>query len=127
MMSPTTSSELDRILACGNSVCTTILGFFGSVTSTPVKFLGADSCAIHKMRRPSDVCCTDMPSPIPPKPPNSWWANNFILCESVWSLRPPGVDRLSMGIYRVAIDRLIIQDMALGTRAYRVLNCLYFL
>jgi hypothetical protein len=34
---------------------------------------------------------------------------------------------LSMGIYRVANDRLIIQDMVFGSRIYRVLFCLFFI
>jgi hypothetical protein len=41
------------------------------VTSSPVKFLGAFSWAIHMMRRPSRVSWIDIPSPMPPKPPSS--------------------------------------------------------
>ena len=47
-------------------------GVRGSVTSTPVKFFGADSCASHRMRRPSRASCIAIPSPIPPKPSSSW-------------------------------------------------------
>jgi hypothetical protein len=34
---------------------------------------------------------------------------------------------LSMGNYRVANDRLIIQDMVFGSRTDRVLFCLFFI
>src|SRR5580658_4149622 len=74
-MSPTVSSELERICDCGRSRRATILGLFGSVTSTAVKFFGALSCASHRMRRPSFVSCIDMPSPIPPNPSSE-------LCET---------------------------------------------
>src|SRR5580658_4057492 len=74
-MSPTVSSELERICDCGRSRRATIFGFFGSVTSTAVKFFGALSCASHRMRRPSFASCIDMPSPIPPNPSNE-------LCET---------------------------------------------
>ena len=40
MRSPATSSELERICACGRSVCTTTFGARGSLTSTAVKFFG---------------------------------------------------------------------------------------
>src|ERR1700722_8566863 len=73
-MSPTVSSEFDRMCDCGRSRRATILGFFGSVTSTAVKFYGALSCASHRMRRPSLVSCIDMPSPMPPNP-------SSVLCE----------------------------------------------
>src|SRR2546423_5394018 len=53
--------------------CTTTLGLRGSVTSTAVKFFGADSCASHRMRRPPRASCMPMPSPMPPKPWSSWW------------------------------------------------------
>src|SRR3989440_890152 len=87
MTSPTTSSELDRTLACGSSVCTTTLGFFGSVTSTAVKFFGADSCASQRILRPSRASCIPMPSPMPPKPCSSWCERSFMLRASVWSGR----------------------------------------
>ena len=64
------SSEFDRILACGKSVWHTTFGLRGSDTSTAVKFFGALSCASQMMRRPSGAICTDMPSPMPPKPPS---------------------------------------------------------
>ena len=48
----------------------TTLGLRGSETSTAVKFFGALSCASQMMRRPSGAICTDMPSPMPPKPPS---------------------------------------------------------
>ncbi len=71
IVSPTTSSELERTFACGSSVWTTTRGFFGSVTSTAVKFLGADSCASQRILRPSRASCIPMPSPMPPKPCSS--------------------------------------------------------
>src|SRR5258707_3287250 len=67
-MSPTVSSEFERILACGRSARATIFGWRGSLTSTAVKFLGALSWAIHRMRLPSLASCIDMPSPMPPNP-----------------------------------------------------------
>ena len=79
MMSPTVSSELERMWAAGRSVCTTILGARGSETSTAVKFFGALSCASHRMRRPSLAIWIDMPSPMPPKPLSSWWAMSLKL------------------------------------------------
>jgi hypothetical protein len=42
---PTMSSEFERTLAFGSSVWATTDGARGSVVSTPVKFLSADSCA----------------------------------------------------------------------------------
>src|SRR5581483_1509013 len=77
MMSPDSSSELERIYGFGSSVCTTSFGLRGSETSTPVKFLGALSCASQMMRRPSLAICTDMPSPMPPNPPRSCWARSL--------------------------------------------------
>src|SRR6478752_7378686 len=77
MMSPDSSSEFERMKACGRSVCTTTFGLRGSVTSTPVKFFGALSCASQMMRRPSLAICTDMPSPMPPKPPRSFCARSL--------------------------------------------------
>src|ERR1700681_2959984 len=68
MMFPQVSSELERMCACGRSVCTTTLGLRGSETSTAVKFFGALSCASHRMRRPSLATWIAMPSPMPPKP-----------------------------------------------------------
>src|SRR5437763_8619634 len=77
MMFPQVSSEFERMCACGRSVCTTTLGLRGSETSTAVKFFGALSCASQMMRRPSGAICTDMPSPMPPKPPSSCWASSL--------------------------------------------------
>src|SRR5262245_8139031 len=77
MMSPDSSSELDRMQGFGKSVCTTTFGLRGSETSTAVKFLGALSCASQMMRLPSLATCTDMPSPIPPKPPRSFCASSL--------------------------------------------------
>ena len=71
MMSPTVSSELDRMWDWGRSVCTTTLGARGSDTSTAVKFFGALSCASHRMRRPSLAIWIDIPSPMPPNPLSS--------------------------------------------------------
>src|SRR5512145_1621853 len=79
MSSPETSSEFERIWACGRSVCTTTFGERGSVTSTAVKFLGALSCASHSTRRPSRASCIDMPSPMPPKPLSVCCASSFML------------------------------------------------
>src|SRR6476620_3989419 len=56
----------------GRSVWQTTLGLRGSETSTAVKFFGALSCASQMMRRPSGAICTDMPSPMPPKPSGVW-------------------------------------------------------
>ena len=67
-MLPQVSSEFERTLACGRSVWHTTFGLRGSDTSTAVKFFGALSCASQMMRRPSGAICTDMPSPMPPKP-----------------------------------------------------------
>src|SRR5882757_3294063 len=77
MMFPQVSSELERMWACGRSVCTTTLGLRGSDTSTAVKFFGALSWASQMMRRPSGAICTDMPSPMPPNPPSRWWDNSL--------------------------------------------------
>src|SRR5450755_2939056 len=81
------SSEFDRMCACGRSVCTTTLGLRGSETSTPVKFFGALSCASQMMRRPSLAIVMDMPSPMPPKPPRSFWASSLkfqVMGSPVW-------------------------------------------
>src|SRR5215204_1378982 len=77
MMFPQVSSEFERMWLCGRSVWQTTLGLRGSETSTAVKFFGALSCASHRMRRPSGAICTDMPSPMPPKPPSRWWDNSL--------------------------------------------------
>src|SRR5262245_14274548 len=53
-------------------------GLRGSVTSTPVKFFGADSWAIHSTRRPSPASCTAIPSPQFPNPPSSSCAKSFM-------------------------------------------------
>ncbi len=79
MMSPVTSSEFDRISITGSSVWTTTLGLRGSVTSTPVKFFGADSCASQMMRRPSGATCIAMPSPMPPWPTSVSWDRSVML------------------------------------------------
>src|SRR2546425_9435706 len=68
MRLPTTSSELERILSCGRSVCAITAGWRGSVTSTAVTFLGGDSWAIQSTRRRSRVSWMAMPSPQLPKP-----------------------------------------------------------
>src|SRR5215471_14285009 len=77
MMFPEVSSELERMCACGRSVCTTTLGLRGSDTSTAVKFFGALSWASHRMRRPSGAIWIDMPSPMPPKPSSRWWLSSL--------------------------------------------------
>ncbi len=79
MSSPATSRELERICACGRSVCARTLGARGSLTSTAVKFLGALSWASHSTRRPSRAICMPMPSPIPPKPLRACWESSFML------------------------------------------------
>ena len=84
MMSPTTSSEFERMWLCGRSVCVTTFGLRGSETSTAVKFFGALSCASQMMRRPSLAIWIDMPSPMPPKPASSWWAMSLKF-HSIWS------------------------------------------
>src|SRR3954466_2689496 len=73
MMFPQVSSEFERMWLCGRSVWQTTLGLRGSETSTAVKFFGALSWASQMMRRPAGAICTDMPSPMPPKPPSRWW------------------------------------------------------
>ena len=82
MMSPTRSSELDRMLLCARSVWTTTLGLRGSVTSTPVKFLGGPSCASHRMRRPPAASWIAIPSPMPPHPASGSWAISVMLSDS---------------------------------------------
>ena len=77
MMLPQVSSELERMWLCGRSVWQTTLGLRGSDTSTAVKFFGALSCASQMMRRPSGAICTDMPSPMPPKPSSMWWDSSL--------------------------------------------------
>src|SRR3954467_1503073 len=75
MMFPQVSSEFERMWLCGRSVWHTTLGLRGADTSTAGKFFGALSWASQMMRRPSGAICTDMPSPMPPKPPSR-------LCDS---------------------------------------------
>src|SRR3954467_2391941 len=77
MMFPQVSSEFERMWLCGRSVWHTTLGLRGSDTSTAVKFFGALSCASQRMRRPSGAICTDMPSPMPPKPPSRLWESSL--------------------------------------------------
>src|SRR5678815_1143004 len=77
MRLPQVSSELERMWLCGRSVWQTTLGLRGSETSTAVKFFGALSCASQMMRRPSGAICTDMPSPMPPKPSSRWWESSL--------------------------------------------------
>src|SRR5580765_4681434 len=77
MISPAVSSEFERMYGLGRSDCTTKFGLRGSDTSTAVKFFGALSCASQMMRRPSLAICTDMPSPMPPKPPRSFCASSL--------------------------------------------------
>src|SRR5712692_7862620 len=87
MMSPTVSSELERMCDSGRSARETIFGARGSVTSTEVKFLGALSCASHRMRLPSLASCIDMPSPMPPKPSSELWPSSLkfqISVSLVW-------------------------------------------
>src|ERR1051325_500776 len=72
MMFPEVSSELDRMWLVGRSVWQITLGLRGSETSTAVKFFGALSWASHITRRPSGAICSDMPSPMPPKPSSMW-------------------------------------------------------
>src|SRR5215510_11814157 len=57
-------------------------GLRGSVTSTAVKFLGADSWPSHRMRRPSLGSWMAMPSPTLPNPPRSLWPMSFIFFDS---------------------------------------------
>jgi len=83
-MLPQVSSEFERMLACGRSVWHTTLGLRGSVTSTPVKFFGALSCASQMMRRPSGAICTDMPSPMPPKPASTSCAKSLKFQTTGW-------------------------------------------
>src|SRR5205085_9424463 len=77
MMCPQVASELERMWLCGRSVWQTTFGLRGSDTSTAVKFFGALSWASQMMRRPSGAICTDMPSPMPPKPPSRWWDSSL--------------------------------------------------
>src|SRR4029077_12699932 len=77
MIFPQVSSELERMWLCGKSVWQTTLGLRGSDTSTAVKFFGALSWASQMMRRPSGAICTDMPSPMPPKPSSMWWERSL--------------------------------------------------
>src|SRR4051812_19440025 len=117
-MSPTVSNEFERILVCGNSARLTIFGDFGSLTSTAVKFIGALSCANHRMRRPSLATCIDMPSPMPPNPSSVLFDNRrkFQLIVSVaaiaflpWSLCCPGLFAARL---RIAVE--VFLDRATG-------------
>ena len=89
-MSPTVSSEFERIWDCGRSARATSFGARGSLTSTAVKFFGALSWASHRMRRPSLAIWIDMPSPMPPNPSSSWCAScrKFQIAVSVISISP---------------------------------------
>src|SRR6266849_10068316 len=97
MMSPTVSSELERMCDCGRSARATIFGARGSLTSTAVKFFGALSCASHRMRRPSLASCIDMPSPIPPKPSSELWPSclkfqirvSLVWLVALWAISLP--------------------------------------
>ena len=98
MMLPQVSSELERMWLCGRSVWQTTLGLRGSETSTAVKFFGALSCASQMMRRPSGAICTDMPSPMPPKPSSRWWESSLkfqVTVPSAPGLRRPCGSRLA--------------------------------
>ena len=97
MRLPQVSSELERMWLCGRSVWQTTLGLRGSETSTAVKFFGALSCASHRMRRPSGAICTDMPSPMPPKPPSRWWDRSLKFQVTVPSARASPALRLTAG------------------------------
>src|SRR3569623_2846971 len=77
MMFPQVSSELERMWLVGRSVWQITLGLRGSETSTAVKFFGALSWASHITRRPSGAICSDMPSPMPPKPSSMWWESSL--------------------------------------------------
>src|SRR6185436_7864080 len=102
MMFPQVSSELERMWLCGRSVWHTTLGLRGSDTSTAVKFFGALSCASHMMRRPSGAIWTDMPSPMPPKPPSRLWESSLKFHVTVPSALgwPPGLAlRLAAGFF----------------------------
>ena len=77
MMFPQVSSELERMWLVGRSVWQITFGLRGSETSTAVKFFGALSCASQITRRPSGAICTDMPSPMPPKPCSVWWERSL--------------------------------------------------
>ena len=76
--SPSSSRLFDRMSPCGRSVWRMTEGLRGSVTSTAVKFLGADSWPSHRMRRPSRASWIAMPSPTLPKPPRSLWLRSRI-------------------------------------------------
>ena len=97
MMLPQVSSEFERMWLCGRSVWQTTLGLRGSETSTAVKFFGALSCASQMMRRPSGAICTDMPSPMPPKPSSRWWDSSLKFQVTVPSARASPDLRLTAG------------------------------
>src|SRR5580765_8983626 len=91
MISPAVSSEFERMYGLGRSDCTTKFGLRGSDTSTAVKFFGALSCASQMMRRPALAICTDIPSPMPPKPPRSFCARSLKFQVTGSALLPSGL------------------------------------
>src|ERR1700749_417312 len=98
-MLPQVSSGFERILACCRSVWQTTFGLRGSETSTAVKFFGALSWASQMMRRPSGAICTDMPSPMPPKPPSRLWESNLKFQVPVPSALAWPLPRLTAGFF----------------------------
>src|SRR5436305_10193550 len=114
MMLPQVSSEFERIWLCGRSVWQTTLGLRGSDTSTAVKFFGALSWASQMMRRPSGAICTDMPSPMPPKPPSRWWDNSLKFQVTVPSdLALPGCADLRLTAGFLTADLAVFFALAL--------------
>ena len=128
MMLPQVSSELERMWLCGRSVWQTTLGLRGSETSTAVKFFGALSCASQRMRRPSGAICTDMPSPMPPKPSSRWWESSLKFQVTVPSA--PGLTGLAadgwlldggfrglrgLGLHRLLFGNRLLGSLLLGT------------
>src|SRR3954466_12482899 len=99
MMFPQVSSEFERIWLCGRSVWQSTLGLRGSDTSTAVKFFGALSWASQMMRRPSGAICTDMPSPMPPKPSSVWCDNSLKFQVTVPSALARGPPLVSAGFF----------------------------
>src|SRR6185369_3883620 len=89
---------------CGRSVWHTTLGLRGSDTSTAVKFFGALSWASHRMRRPSGAICTDMPSPMPPKPP-SRWCDRSLKFQVTTPLAPAGLLAADFAVF--ALDLVL--------------------
>src|SRR6187397_1706265 len=114
MMSPDSSSELERMYGFGRSVCTMTFGLRGSETSTPVKFFGALSCASQMMRRPSFPICTDMPSPMPPKPPRSFCARSLKFQVTGSALLPSGL--LAADIVYSNVRQFLAERPARGRR-----------